>query len=180
MGKAIEDLKNEHQAILSSLQILDAVARRLDKGLDVQRRDIHDFIGFLREFADKCHHGKEEGILFPALTNAGIAEKGSPIGVMLSEHAKGRELIKEMDAAVSGKEDHERFTHAAKEYSNLLQAHIAKENDTLFPAAEKVLTAPQLDQIYEAFEQHEEKVIGAGRHEELHAMLKRLRQKYPS
>ena len=162
MGKAIEDLQNEHQAILSSLQILDTVARRLDRGLDVQRRDIHDFIGFLKEFADKCHHGKEEGILFPALTNAGIAEKGGPIGVMLSEHAQGRELIKEMDAAVSGKEDHERFAHAAKEYSNLLQAHIAKENDTLFPVAEKALTDSQLDQIYEAFEQHEQKVIGAG------------------
>jgi len=180
MGKAIEDLQNEHQAILSSLQILDTLAGRLHRGLDVQRRDIHDFIAFLREFADKCHHGKEEGILFPALVKAGIAEKGGPIGVMLSEHAEGRELIKEMETAISGKEDNEKFMRAAKEYSSLLQAHIEKENSVLFPSAERVLTAPQLDQIYDAFEQHERKVIGEGRHEELHAMLKKLRQKYPS
>ncbi len=180
MSKAIEDLQNEHQAILSSLQILDTLVRRIDRGLDVQRRDIHDFIGFLKEFADKCHHGKEEGILFPALAKAGMAEKDGPIGVMLSEHAKGRELIKEMETAVSGKEDHARFTNAAKQYSSLLQAHIVKENTVLFPAAEGTLTGLQLDQAYEAFEQHEQKVIGAGRHEELHAMLKRLKQKYPS
>jgi hemerythrin-like domain-containing protein len=178
MGKAIEDLQNEHQAIISGLQILDTFSRRIDRGLDVQRRDIHDIIGFLKEFADTCHHGKEEGILFPALINAGMEEKGGPIEAMLLEHAKGRELIKEMDIAVSGKEDHERFTRAAREYSDLLQAHIAKENGVLFPSAENTLTAPQLDQIYEAFEQHERKVIGIGRHEELHAMLKKLKQKY--
>jgi hemerythrin-like domain-containing protein len=178
MGKAIEDLQNEHQAILSSLQILDTLRGRLERGLDVERRDIHDFAAFLKEFADKCHHGKEEGILFPALVKAGITEKGGPIGVMLSEHAKGRELIKEMESAVSGKEDRERFMRAAKEYSSLLHAHIEKENSVLFPSAERVLAAPQLDQIYEAFEQHEQKVIGAGRHEELHSMLKRLKQKY--
>ena len=180
MAKAIEDLQNEHHAILSSLQILDTIARRLDRGLDVQRRDIHDFIGFLQEFADKCHHGKEDVILFPALIKAGMAEKGGLIGIMLSEHAKGRQLIKEMDVAVSGKEDHGKFSKAAREYSDLLQAHIGKENDVLFPAAQDALSAPQLDQIHEAFEQHEQKVMGVGGHEELHAMLKKLKQKYPA
>jgi hypothetical protein len=45
--------------------------------------------------------------------------------------------------------------------------------------AEKVLTGSQLDTLYEGFEEHEEKVIGHGRHEELHAMLKNLQEKYP-
>ncbi len=178
MGKAIEDLRNEHHAILSSLQILDTVTRRLERGLDVQRRDIHDFIGFLKEFADKCHHGKEEGILFPALIKAGMQEKGGPISVMLSEHARGRDLIKEMDSTISAKENQAKFTNAAKGYSELLRAHIAKENDILFPSAEKALTETQQDRIFAAFEQHEEKVMGAGRHEELHAMLKNLKQSY--
>ncbi len=178
MGKAMDDLQNEHQAILSSLQILDTLTGRLERHLDVQRRDIHDFIVFLKEFADTCHHGKEEGILFPALVKAGIKDKDGPIGVLLAEHAKGRVLIKEMEAATSGKEDNARFTRAAKEYSSLLQAHIEKENSDLFSSVERVLTAPQLEQIYDEFERHENKVIGAGRHEELHAMLKKLKQKY--
>jgi len=178
MSKAIEDLLNEHHAILSALQILATMTSRIGGTMEVDENDIRDFIGFLKEFADKCHHGKEEGILFPALVKAGIPDKGGPIGVMLSEHARGRELIKEMEAAVSDTVDRHKFSRSAKEYSSLLEAHIQKENNVLFPAAEQVLTEGQLEQIHNAFEQHEEKVIGEGRHEALHAMLKQLRQKY--
>ncbi len=43
----------------------------------------------------------------------------------------------------------------------------------------RVLTETQLEKLYKGFEEHEEKVIGQGRHEELHAMLKSLQEKYP-
>ncbi len=178
MTQAIEDLRGEHTAILAALQTLGALSRRVEKGQDVDRRDIHAFVGFLREFADKCHHGKEEGILFPALVKAGIPEKGGPVGVMLSEHVKGRELVKKMEAAFAGSPNPAAFVEAASLYAALLEAHIAKENEVLFPAAEKALSEPQMAEIFKGFEQHEEKVIGAGRHEELHALLKKLKQKY--
>jgi hypothetical protein len=45
--------------------------------------------------------------------------------------------------------------------------------------ADKVLTEAQLEKVFEGFEEHEEKVIGQGRHEELHTMLKSLQEKYP-
>jgi hemerythrin-like domain-containing protein len=176
VAKAIDDLKLEHEAILSGLQILAVFAARIDRGLDVEKRDIYDFLRFLKEFADKCHHGKEEGILFPAMVKAGIPDKGGPVGVMLSEHAKGRELVKGMEAAV-GVPDLKKFARLATEYSDHLKAHIEKENGVLFPTAERVLADAQMEQIVGAFQKHEEKVIGAGRHEELHAILKKLRQK---
>ena len=46
--------------------------------------------------------------------------------------------------------------------------------------AERMLGASQLESIFDRFEAHEEQVIGAGRHEELHALLKGLRAKYVS
>jgi hypothetical protein len=49
----------------------------------------------------------------------------------------------------------------------------------MFPMAERVLTEPQLEKLYAGFEEHEEKVMGQGRHEELHATLKSLQEKYP-
>ena len=133
---------------------------------------------FLKEFADKCHHGKEEGILFPALTQAGIPERGGPVGVMLSEHMLGRDLIKKMEDALGNALDYKKFATAAKEYVSLLQSHIEKENSVLFPMAERTLDAARLESLFESFEEHEEKVIGHGRHEELHGMLKELRSKY--
>lgn len=62
---------------------------RLDKGSPHAAEDLRGFIGFLKEFADRCHHGREEGILFPALVNAGIPEQSGPIGVMLAEYVEG-------------------------------------------------------------------------------------------
>jgi hemerythrin-like domain-containing protein len=180
MSKAIDDLRHEHEAILSALAILDAMTGRLGGAGAPSAVDLRGFLGFLKEFADRCHHGKEEGILFPALVEAGIPEKGGPIGQMLAEHAEGRKLIKGMEVAIEGAVDARAFTVAANGYASLLRAHIGKENDVLFPVGEKVLTSVQLDGIFERFEEHEEKVIGHGRHEELQSMLKELKLKYPS
>ena len=180
MSKAIDDLKHEHEAILSSLETLDVMVDRATKGAQLSPEDVRGFIGFLKEFADKCHHGKEEGILFPTLVQAGVPERGGPIGVMLTEHTEGRRLIKDMEDAAAGALAAERFARAAQEYADLLRAHIQKENNVLFPAAERVLSPDALERISGRFEEHEEKVIGHGRHEELHALLKELKRKYPA
>ncbi len=182
MSKAIDELTHDHDAILSSLSILDAMVGRLGNAGAPSAEDLKGFIGFLKEFADKCHHGKEEGILFPALTGAGMPSQGGPVAVMLSEHVEGRAFIKEMEqavsGAVSGAVEVGAFTRAAQGYAALLRAHIAKENDVLFPMAERFLASPELEKIHGKFQQHEETVIGHGRHEELHRMLKELKQKY--
>ncbi len=180
MSKAIEDLKHEHEAILSALAILDKIAESIDRGSAPGKTDLRNFIGFLKEFADKCHHGKEEGMLFPALVKAGIPERGGPIGVMLSEHVQGRNLIAQMEASIVSAVDQRAFATAAKQYSSLLQDHIRKENNVLFPMAEKTLDGAVLEKLYGSFEEHEEKVIGQGRHEELHKILKELKAKYLS
>ena len=177
MSKAIDDLRNEHEAILSALGILDAMAGRLGGKKPPTGEDLRGFIGFLKEFADKCHHGKEEGILFPAMVKAGIPEEGGPVGQMLAEHAEGRKLIKAMEAAADPL-DGRAFAEAAAGYAGLLRSHITKENQVLFPIAERTIPAPELDVIFERFQQHEETVIGHGRHEELHALLKELKRRY--
>jgi hemerythrin-like domain-containing protein len=85
-----------------------------------------------------------------------------------------------MDGAATGTPDYPKFKQAAGEYAALLQTHIDKENTVLFPMAEKALSAEQFERILAAFEQHEQKVIGTGRHAELHELLRKLKQKYPA
>jgi len=175
MSKAIDDLKHEHEAILAGLKILDSM---IDSGEQVPVDDLNGFIGFLKEFADKCHHGKEEDILFPALTKAGLPVEGGPVGVMLSEHVQGREYIQAMESAVADSPDYEEFAKAGGQYAELLRQHIQKENNVLFVMAEKILSTEQLDEIFEAFEKHEEQITGHGRHDELHTMLESYRERY--
>jgi hemerythrin-like domain-containing protein len=113
------------------------------------------------------------------MIKAGVPDKGGPIGELLAEHAQGRKLIQKMEESISTNVDQMKLAQAEKEYADLLRNHIQKENRGLFTMAEKVLTETQLEKLYEGFEEHEEKVIGQGRHEELHAMLKSLQEKYP-
>src|SRR5512146_2547959 len=128
MSKAIADLLNDHQAILSALNILEKMVAAEKKNEPVHPQDIQSFIGFLKEFADKCHHGKEEGLLFPAMIGAGVPDRGGPIGGMMSEHVTGRGFIHEMGEALTPAFDPVRFAKAARGYIALLRAHIQKEN----------------------------------------------------
>ena len=177
MSQAIDDLRHEHDAILSALDILDRVEAEARQGTAASG-DIAAFISFLKEFVDKCHHGKEEGMLFPAMAKAGASEREASVPVLLSEHEQGRDLIKAMEEASNPVFRPEPFSAAAKAYSRHLRTHIEKENGILFPAAEQALGEGELDALHRAFDRHEDMVIGHGRHEELHRMLHALRAKY--
>jgi len=178
MSKAMTDLMNDHEAILTALDIFSKILDKIQKENNADPDELLDFIDFLKEFADKCHHGKEEGILFPAMIAAGVPDRGGPIGVMMSEHIQGRGYIHDMVEALEEPEDYPSFEKAGRAYIELLRMHIQKENSVLFPMADRVIAPLQLESMYAAFEEHEEKVIGHGRHEELHAILNGLSAKY--
>jgi hemerythrin-like domain-containing protein len=179
MSKAITDLTNDHEAILTALNIFSRILNNLKKTPQPDEEELLDFIDFLKEFADKCHHGKEEGILFPSMVAAGVPDRGGPIAVMMAEHIQGRGFIHEMEESLEDPPDLARFEKAGRDYINLLRVHIQKEQNVLFPMAERMITETELEQIHIAFSKHEEKMICHGRHEELHAMLDTLNAKYP-
>jgi hemerythrin-like domain-containing protein len=179
MNAASKDLISEHKAIQIALNILEKIQERLGKNGEADYKDIIDLLDFLKEFADKCHHGKEEVFLFPALEKAGVKKEGGPIGVMLQEHTKGRNLIKEMQENILNNPVNKTgFITAASEYVRHMRAHIEKENTVLFPMIDTRMSASEQKELAENFENHEKKVIGEGRHEELHALLDKFRNKY--
>ncbi len=177
MSQIISDLTHEHDAILSALRILEGMAERAQRN-QLAPGDLAEFLGFLREFVDQCHHGKEEGLLFPAMARAGLAEHGGFIDELHAEHVQGRALVQAMAQAGTPTINAAEFAAAATAYAEHLRAHIAKENDVLFPMVERLLDAPILTALQQGFAAHEEKVIGAGRHEQLHALLHQLQAKY--
>lgn len=179
MKTASQDLIQEHKAIQIALDILEIIREKLEKNGEADYKDINSLLEFLKEFADKCHHGKEEGFLFPALEKTGVKNEGGPIGVMLSEHAQGRKLIKQMqDSILADPVSKAGFIEAASAYVRLLRAHIQKENSVLFPMIETRMSASEQKELMNNFEMHEEKVIGEGRHEELHSLLENFEKKY--
>ena len=82
MGKATQDLRKEHEAILYVLQILDKMTESDNRDAETLFHYYGEVVYFLKTFADKCHHGKEENYLFKELVNKGIPNEGGPVGVM--------------------------------------------------------------------------------------------------
>jgi hemerythrin-like domain-containing protein len=176
---ATQILRKEHEAILKMLDALDQTSLQLLGGASVQPSTLEGLLEFFQLFADRCHHGKEEDLLFPLLERRGIPRERGPIGVMLSEHDQGRDLIQRMKAAAAEyeKEPHaagKRWSEAATVYSQLLREHIMKENNILFRMAEQMLTPDEQTSLAEDFEKAEIEKMGAGTHERLHARMGQL------
>lgn len=180
----IEELKTEHRAIELALTILEKLLVILPTpNVTAAAADAAALIDFFRTFADICHHGKEEGSLFPELEKLGVSRKEGPIGVMLSEHDLGRMYIQQMGRALqqlpSGQKNVvEAFKGAAGAYIDLLRRHIEKEDNVLFEIAANRLSVSAMARLSEDFERMEKEKIGPGRHEKYHSLLKALEAKY--
>src|SRR3990167_2160921 len=95
-------LRAEHQVILAALASLETAAARLAAGRELPAGWWEGLIDFLRVFADRNHHAKEEKSLFPALVKAGVPSEGGPVGVVLAEPEQGRALARGLGAAGGG------------------------------------------------------------------------------
>jgi hemerythrin-like domain-containing protein len=181
--KPTEELKAEHEGIMVILDVLDRISEKIVAAADVPTEHLDQIIEFLQVFVDKCHHGKEEDILFPAMEEAGIPVADGPIGVMLSEHDRGRRFTGEMKTLLQshrggGAGSLVVFTTPALQYTDLLRSHMWKENNVLFPMADEKLSEEKQALISQEFDKLEREKIGVGRHEAFHAMIEDLSRVY--
>jgi len=179
MNQATQILRKEHDAILRMLDVADESARRLEAGENVPADILNGLLEFLKLFADRCHHGKEEDLLFPLLEKKGMPRQAGPIGVMLHEHDLGRGLIAQMTSAAEAhskgdKSAGSRWAQPAVQYTALLREHIHKENNILFVMAERMLTGEEQTELAREFGRAEVEKMGAGTHERLHALMDQL------
>jgi hemerythrin-like domain-containing protein len=179
MRFASEDLKNEHSGILHGLKILERIVQILNRNGHVDIDDIRDVISFFRIFADKCHHGKEETFLFPAIRAIGNSEINELINELMIEHKDGRLFIQQMESAFKiNAFDSHTFRSGAENYSKLIQPHIDNENTHLFPFADSHLDSTHQTELLVKFEEFENTIMGSGTHDKLHTMLGRLEKRY--
>jgi hemerythrin-like domain-containing protein len=139
--KAIDALKAEHELIERGLNLLERAVARLEAVQPLPEGFPQWAPRFFQQFADQCHHAKEEDVFFPVLKQRGIPEQGGPLGVMLHEHRLGRDCVGRMwEASQAQPFDARPFAQAARQYIPLLRQHIFKENNVLFRMAERVMS----------------------------------------
>ncbi|MGQ0613396.1 MAG: hemerythrin domain-containing protein [Planctomycetaceae bacterium] len=159
-------LMDEHRVIEKVLQALETASRRKMSVAFYEKA-----IDFIARFADGCHHAKEESQLFPILEERGIPREAGPIGCMLEEHEDGRASVRRMRALIAAG-DHDGLRKETLAYAALLRAHIAKEDNVLFPMGRNVLTLADRDRLQAGF--RETPTCTKGRHTDYVALAESL------
>ncbi len=167
--KPTKILSEEHRVIEVVLQCLRMIADEAEHQTKVNREAADAVIDFIRNFADRCHHGKEEDLLFKALNESGLPHDSGPVAAMLQEHSVGRNYVAAMaDALADGEmgqpEAVDLFCKNARDYVALLQSHIQKEDRVLFPMADRLIDAQGEERLLEGFKAVEHDHMGAGTH----------------
>ena len=177
--KATEILMAEHRVIEKVITAIETATNRLEAGEAVRPEFFIDAAEFIKGFADGCHHRKEEGVLFESMSEHGVLVQGGPVGMMLSEHEQGRNFTREMRAAALQMQNGDDSARAvviqnARGYAQLLRQHIFKEDNVLFPMADRFIPLEEQDNVMEGFEHVEHEETGEGVHEKYLALANRL------
>nr|WP_320132642.1 hemerythrin domain-containing protein [uncultured Holophaga sp.] len=132
----------EHRTILELLGTLPSLMAALRRDLESHHPLAEQALDFLRNYADRYHHAKEEDILF------GFFDGESPvIQAMRADHDEGRGHVREAALAL-GRGDLEALESALEAYSELLRGHIQREDTILYPWMDRTLSTHQVGELY--------------------------------
>jgi hemerythrin-like domain-containing protein len=160
-------LEEEHVLIEAVAGALDTFAHSFEKSGSVNLHELIRFLTFLRGYADGLHHGREEGVLLPALGLAGFPLETGPLAHIRDQHQEEARILLDIAKAACAPEpwgaSHiARIATAARTFTDFERAHMAKERELLFPVARKELAghAEALSSAIARFERYREPRFG--------------------
>ena len=145
MKKSTQILSEEHQNILKIVEALIKKSALLEAGEEINKSFFEKAIDFIRNYADKFHHAKEEDILFKEFNK----EEGAhcnPTEQMLYEHDLGRKYVAGIEIGMS-KRSRKIIVENAMKYVYLIREHISKEDNILFPMTDDALNKKAKNKI---------------------------------
>lgn len=155
----VQDMVNEHTRIKRVLAVLPALADRLGRGLDASARAaVTATIDFVRQYADRYHHAKEEDVLFKFFD-----AQLDVLSVMYKEHEIGRGHVRAAAAALE-QGDVAGIVEHLQAYGALLREHIRKEDEILYPWMSRELTDSQVGHLFAACRKVDEEFDGKDRY----------------
>lgn len=147
-----QKLVDEHCWIKRWLSVIPQLIIYYSSHPQEKRKLVLKGIDFIRSYADKFHHAKEEEILFKYFT-----EDLEIIRVMKGEHNMARAIVQNFLGSLDQGDDN-RLEENLRAYQELLSQHIKKEDEILFPWLEEQLSPEQIDEVWCKFQEAELKM----------------------
>jgi hemerythrin-like domain-containing protein len=155
----------EHRLIERVIALAQSEARRIDEGGKVDAAFAASVVDFMRTYADRTHHGKEEDILFRVLAEMDISDEDRALmDELIREHERARSLVGSLEsaaraAAASVAEARAGAVQALSAIAGLYPEHIRKEDERFFPAAVRYLSAERRQTMLEEFADFDREMI---------------------
>lgn len=151
--EALKILQEEHKNISKAVNALNKECKNLESGSELDKDFFEKAIFFISNYADKFHHAKEEDTLFKEFCKSPNLHC-NPVEQMLYEHNLGRDFVKGMKEGVKENNKKKLIENAAG-YAQLINEHIFKEDNILYPMAEQVLNKKVKTSMLKKFKQRE-------------------------
>jgi len=136
----------EHRLIERMLSVIQDVLKKIETKHEVDPVFVDVAVDFIRMYADRTHHGKEEDILFRELKNKTLSiEDRRVMNELIEEHVFGRQTTKALVAANTRYRagDETALTDVAGNLRTLIEfypKHIEKEDKRFFPSSRAYFT----------------------------------------
>ena len=141
----MKKLVDEHVIIKKLLALVPAIIENLDLESEPGRQTIIKSIEFIRAYADKYHHAKEEEILFKYFD-----ENLDIIKVIHQDHEAARAHVRAVLEGLDEK-DKDKIAGHLGAYRELLTEHIRKEDEILYPWMDRNLSTSQVGELFSKF-----------------------------
>ena len=160
-------LVEEHKLIKRLLAVIPNILEKFDINSEDDKEVILNCVDFIKSYADKFHHAKEEDILFK------LFEEGLDIvQVMCTDHNTARNHVKSILKGLEAKNEAAIHEHLSG-YRELLTEHIKKEDEILYPWMDRNLSTSQVGNLYSRF-QEVDNVLTADQKEKYREFVREL------
>ncbi|PKN68832.1 MAG: cation-binding protein [Deltaproteobacteria bacterium HGW-Deltaproteobacteria-12] len=163
--KPIGPLMWEHRLIEKMLVSLTEHIDKIEKSKKVNTLVIDNAVDFIRMYADRTHHGKEEEILFRDLAKKELTPELKRImQELLDEHVWGRKttaaLVEARNKYVQGDGNElARIINLARQLTGFYPRHIEKEDKHFFYPCQEYFTREEQEKMLAEFWEFDRKMI---------------------
>jgi len=166
----------EHRLIEKILNIAGKELENIRREKKVDPVLVDTMVDFIKTYADRTHHGKEEDILFKELERKELNQLDRRLMQdLVNEHINARNVVKELVEANKNYAggDQKSLATIIEKISFLIHfypEHITKEDKVFFPDTEKYFRDNELDKMLDDFWEFDRRMIHE-KYEKLYAML---------
>ncbi|MDR6124396.1 MULTISPECIES: hemerythrin domain-containing protein [Bacillaceae] len=157
LSEGLKQLKSEHPPLLEQLEKLYTLTQNIDQELNVEE-DFIELIEQVKAFkaALDPHSEREEGVLFPMMGTY-IGTTSGPIAVMEYEHDQAKtnigSFLTNAEVTEASTEEKKRLAELIQNAYFILTEHFSKEENVLFPMAERMLTDEEKAELYKRIQE---------------------------